>query len=865
MALENGKWRVVKGDCLWNIAKSVYSNAYRWTDIANANGIKQSSPIIYPGQLLTLPNISSSSSSSSSTTSSSATKVTMSWFALDAGTTRSMFATWSFTRDDTDHFEIEWAYDTGAGGWRIGQTGTVTYDAKQTSYTAPDNAKKVRLRVKPIATSSTSDGTTTYAWTNGEWVSSEYNFSNNPPDLPPDPTFSIDSKNVLTIECSNIDEDINATAIEFAIYQDDTYKYNTGTATINFDARYCKYTCTVESGHTYKVRCRGVRDSIYGGWTDFTDNESSNPIAPTEITALRSTVISEQMSKQYAVDIQWSAVDTATSYIVQWVTNIELWDTSQMSSQQTDEDQGTRLLLTDLELGHEYFFRVKSVNDKGTSTDATPVKSVTLGIKPSAPTTYSNVSNCVVGEDLNLYWVHNSQDGSIETQARLYLNITDSAHPEIPATEIYKIIKNEKPDDEKDQTSVYTINTDDPDWATIGEGYIIKWKVQTCGITSEYSDWSIEREVNVYAKPEVSIDIQNLEGQSVEEISKFPFYISVTATPAAQTPISYYVEVVANDAYESADDTGEVKMVNIGDKVYQKYYDPQQNPWRFLVEMTPANIDLENEVSYTINVTVSMNSGLNATSSFPFTVYFNDYFYDVYADITINQETLEANIHPYCYEYQDNEPVLIEGCSLSVYRKEYDGTFTEIATGINNEPNLWVTDPHPSLDYARYRIVAKTDDTGAISFGDIPGIKVGDPNVVLQWAEKWSTFQTAEDGEGLVEPAWAGSMIKIPYNISVSDSKNIDVSLVEYVGRKHPVSYYGTHLGETSSWSVEIPKEDKELLYALRRLAIYTGDVYVREPSGTGYWANITVSYSLKYSDVTVPVTFGITRVEGGM
>ena len=64
---------------------------------------------------------------------------------------------------------------------------------------------------------------------------------------------------------------------------------------------------------------------------------------------------------------------------------------------------------------------------------------------------------------------------------------------------------------------------------------------------------------------------------------------------------------------------------------------------------------------------------------------------------------------------------------------------------------------------------------------------------------------------------------------------------------------------------MSIPKDDKELLYAIRRLAKWKGDVYVREPYGTGYWASISVSYNLKYSDVTVPVSISLTRVEGGI
>jgi hypothetical protein len=168
------------------------------------------------------------------------------------------------------------------------------------------------------------------------------------------------------------------------------------------------------------------------------------------------------------------------------------------------------------------------------------------------------------------------------------------------------------------------------------------------------------------------------------------------------------------------------------------------------------------------------------------------------------------------------------------------------------------------LDFARYRIVAIDDSTGAISYTDIPGYPIGIKSVIIQWDETWGNFQTTSE-EPLQEISWAGSMLKLPYNIDVSDSNSMDVSLIEYVGRSHPVSYYGTQLGIKSTWNVEIIKSDKDTLYGLRRLAIYTGDVYVREPSGTGYWANISVSFGQKHCEMTIPVTLTITRVEGGV
>jgi hypothetical protein len=206
---------------------------------------------------------------------------------------------------------------------------------------------------------------------------------------------------------------------------------------------------------------------------------------------------------------------------------------------------------------------------------------------------------------------------------------------------------------------------------------------------------------------------------------------------------------------------------------------------------------------------------------------------------------------------------LVEGVTLAVYRREFDGSYTELAAGIDNTKNTNVTDPHPALDLARYRIVATVNSTGAVSYSDLPGVPVGETAIIIQWDEDWTQFEATVD-DPPSQPSWSGSLLRLPYNVDVSDSYGMDVSLVKYAGRKRPVTYYGTQLGESSTWNTVIPKDDEETLYALRRLAIWTGDCYVREPSGTGYWANVTVSFSQKHRDVTIPVTLNITRVEGG-
>ena len=408
----------------------------------------------------------------------------------------------------------------------------------------------------------------------------------------------------------------------------------------------------------------------------------------------------------------------------------------------------------------------------------------------------------------------------------------------------------------KMKTSVYALNT-----SAYPEGTQIKWQVRTAGVTKVYGDWSIERVVDIYAKPTLALSVTTLPdgtGDIINTLKSFPFYIHALPGPKTQAPIGYQLKVTANEYYETVDDTGVTKMINKGEDIYSKYFDTTNT---LIVEMSADNINIEADIEYTITCSVTMNSGLTAETSHNFKADWTDVEYNINADVTIDHETLTALIIPFS---EDDNGTLVEDLTLSVYRREFDGTFKEIATDIPNTNSVTVSDPHPALDYARYRIVGKTISTGAVSYHDIPGVEVGGNAVIIQWNEEWSTFDSSDE-YSVEKPAWSGSMLSLPYNISVSDKHDVDTELISYIGRKHPVSYYGTQLGSSSSWNVEIPKDDKDTLYAIRRLAVWTGDVYVREPSGSGYWANISVSYNQTHNGLTIPVTFEITRVEGGI
>ena len=808
-------YTVKKGDTLSEIAVRYGTTVSKLVELNNISD----PDFIIIGQILKLTGTATAEPTNKTS------KANIKIFGLQSDTDRSVYATWTWSKDHTENYQTMWYYDTGDGVWFVGNDSTTEY--KQSVYTAPANATQVKFKVKPISKKHKVNGKETSYWTASWSTEKTFKFNDDTPEKPSTPTIEID-KYQLTVEVNNLDT--KAARVQFQIVKDNNTVFKTGSATVK--TRYASYSCTVDAGAEYKVRCRAYNGTNESEWSDYSNNVETMPAAVSAAPTCKAT-------SETSVYLEWDAVKTATSYEIEYTTKKTYFDGSDRTTK-ISSIEFNHYEKTGLETGEEYFFRVRAVNSKGSSAWS-EIASVIIGKKPVAPTTWSSTTTVVTGEPLNLYWVHNAEDGSSQTYAELelYIGTDKQVHT----------IKNSTEEEEKDKTSVYAVDTSE-----FVEGTVIQWRVRTAGVTKTYGDWSIQRTVDIYAPPTLELSMTDPNGNNIETLTGFPFIVRGLAGPSTQTPTGYHVTVTANESYETVDSIGNTKTVNRGEQVYSKYFDISD---ALLLELSADSMDLENNIPYTIRCVVSMNSGLTTESSIEFTVSWADLEYEPNAEITIDEETLVAHIRPYCEDE-------LADITLAVYRREFDGTFTEIASGIDNDSYTFVTDPHPALDYARYRIVATTKSTGAVSYCDIPGYPVGEKAAIIQWNEAWSNFDTTNDDE-MAQPAWSGSMLKLPYNIDVSDKRQVDVALVEYIGRAHPITYYGTQLGETSSWSMQVPKDDVETLYALRRLSIWKGDVYVREPSGSGYWANVSVSFSQKHREVTIPVMLDITRVEGGV
>ena len=830
----NGSVTVVYGDTLNAIATKYYKQygyssmtSYR-SFLASRNNIKNIN-VIHVGQVIWL-------TGTASTTSSPKKKVTNLTIGQHSLSEREVVARWDFKYEsETDHYVLKWGYSNSRGDYYpldgVNETQTWATFSVPTLPGIPLEDMKVSVSVTPVAKKTTDgNGKESTSWEGEESERVLYQYKKNlPSDVPSAPDVEIEDYK-LTAKVTNIPS--NVTEVEFEVLRDNSLYKKNGILVI---ADQATYTITIEAGGNYRVRCRYINSNGEGEWSPWSGDSTTKPNAPTGIKTCRA-------ESETSVYLAWDAVENATSYDLEYSEKREYLEGSNQTSTQTGI-KSTSYILSGLESGKEYFFRLRAVNSQGES-GWTSVVSVIVGTEPAAPTTWSSTTTVITGETLTLYWVHNSEDGSAQTKAKIELTIDGVTS--------YREIDTASEEEDK-KTMHYAVGT-----SGFVEGATILWRVQTAGATKNYGDWSVQRTAKVYAPPTVSMNLLDYSGSVISMLTSFPLIVSISAGPKTQVPVGYHISIVANSRYETRDNVGLLKIVNEGEEVYSKYIDSSM--YEKALEISAGDVYFANNINYTVKCVLSMDSGLTGDDSRNFTVRWEDVEYAPNAATMIDKDNLTANIMPYC---EDVNGELIDDVTLSVYRREFDGAFTEIMTNLANTRGHFITDPHPALDYARYRIVSRSKSTGAVDYYDMPGIPIGEKAVVIQWAETWQPYEYTEVPKA--QQTWSGSMLKLPYNIDISESNTIDKSLVEYIGRKHPVSYYGTQVGQTQTWNVDIPKTDTETIYALRRLSVWMGDVYIREPSGSGYWANISVSFSQKHLDTVIPVKFSITRVAGGM
>lgn len=883
----------------------------------------------------------------------------------------------SANAEHLDHFAVRWEYNTGDGVWFKASEST-TKDENAT-YSYPSNAILVRCIVSPVS-KTYGEGKATKSYWTAEDTTAEFVVGDSPPAKPSSaPNISIDQNYMLKSTVDNI-SDSRTDALQFELYNGDNRIDGGVVSVVTARATYYR---AVSPGGKYRVRYRAVNyvagTPVYSDWSPYSGETETAPDGVLGVTV--------EVESETTASLKWRAEPTATSYVVEASTDERYFDSSSEVKSQTVTANSA--FMTGLTKGKRWFFRVRAKNSHGESPWSSLVNTV-IGTKPEPPTTWSLTSNAAVGDNLVLYWVHNTEDGSKMVGAEVELIINGVKSTKILTAEQSK----------SDREKIHTYKVDNREYRTGGK---IEWRVRTTGVTKEFSDWSTQRVINIYTPPTVEIrlgegnkpnlfrgvdmftgdwinltdyqvisdrhkghavartkamskgltqkiavkagqkflfsayikssnpndtaiifnaniddDVDNtvtnhdsiavtvyeewtlystgitidkdgyimprlskydtssgpddtylyVSGMDLREqaegghggdgtIRNYPIPFSITARPATQRAVTTHISVIAKDSYEVVSSTGERKTVSADSEVYSRVHVMTDN--ELYQELTPKDITLVNGQSYYLKVSVSMDSGLVAQSQQLLNVRWSgtDYLPDGFVEY--DSKNMSARIRPYCFDLEGNMP---RNVTLTVLRINANGSLTLIGSGIDNDGSAAIVDPHPTLDYARYRVVSTDIVTGLNEYSDLAPLPIHDPAIVIQWDEPWKPY--SKDDQYRPESQIHGSMVRLPYNVDVSEKFNVDTVLTEYIGRKNPVSYYGTQKGVSATWNTDIPKEDKDLIYQLRRLAEYSGDVYVREPNGSGYYASISLSFSIKHRVLVVPISIEVKKVESG-
>lgn len=775
--------------------------------------------------------------------------------------------------------------------WITGSTDD-SCTSKNALYTAPDNALQVRLFVTPIAKKvkkkdATGKEVEVAAWT-AEQRKAFFNVSKVAKPNAGDYTINISSETqssrvILTLSCdiSSEDDDLTKT-IDFQVIENDATIYKTVN---NLNVTLGHVTTTVEAhgNSSYKIRARGkTKYNVYSDWTNFSSSVKTPPVAATTTTSgiqiiTPSTDIEDtssssdgiiadaarysdvRITKLTAYDSTSVLVEFAESkvvddYTIEYTDNKLLYNTNQASSVTAVKSPA---LITSLETGKKWYFRIRGNNEAGSSEWAT-INEIMLGTTPKSPTTWSSSLTGNIDQGITLYWIANSEDNFTPKESELFINIISSDAGKLGVKS--KVIANDKEDGTINDILSYDLGTAIKElFPQIQSTEVsLSWYVRTKGSLDDWSENSTERTINSYALPSLSVGVSGTNDTIVEGAMIFPLSFDCSVYPLTQSVIGCSIEIFATTDYDTADENGTLNHIINGSRIFNRVSNVSRN--YFSIVLQAGDIILENNTTYDYKIIAYMNSGMTATYEGSFTWVVAE------TDINLTHSIIEpmddnytVKILPIC---RNDYLVDIPFVDLSVYRRNVDGTLTTIAEGLPSATNVVVTDMHPALDYSRYRIVGRHRQSGMVAVYDMPYYPNNIPYIVITWDDTSGIFVGTElsDADATV---WSGNVLVLPFNIDITDNYTPDNALVKYVGRKKPVKYDGTQVSHTTTINTDIPKDDIETLELIRKLASWQGDVYIREPTGTGYYASINVSYNIKHLALVIPVTLSITEVEG--
>ena len=530
----------------------------------------------------------------------------------------------------------------------------------------------------------------------------------------------------------------------------------------------------------------------------------------------------------------WAAANSAE---LSWADHKDAWESTAAPSMFLIEDRrASEWNIADLELGKEWFVRVRLLKEDGEKKIYTPysdIVSIDLSSAPSRPQLDLSETIAAKGQDFTASWDYITTDGTPQESAEL-CEVTV-----VEGVTTYTKIQQFGAEQHADlNTSI---------WNTTG---IKRLVVRVKSESGLISPWSEPVAITVAEPLTVAISSTSLETIAVPSdddaettrnqlsLTEMPLEVTVTGAGVGGTTT---VSVVRDEDYH---------VDRPDENTYDGYKDEtiaiesRIGAGQISIDREDLIGTLDDGAQYRIIATVQDSLGQVKETELSFEVHWSHQACEIAPEIAIDHNNQIALIKVPAPTGAD------ESDTFDVYRLSADKPELILEGGAFG--TLYV-DPYPAIgSMGGHRVVSRT----------VNGDYITSNNVVEFYDAGEDDGDTLYSKNVIID--FGGDKVELKYDLDVSSKWTKDFKETKYLGGSvqgdwnAAVSRTGTIAG------VSIPEYEEDVIEAMRRLSVYAGICHVRTPDGSSYSADVQVSETWNHDKAGKVAEFSlsVTRVD---
>lgn len=583
----------------------------------------------------------------------------------------------------------------------------------------------------------------------------------------------------------------------------------------------------LERGRMWYVWARFGADAA---WTNRSYNYimlAVTPVAPTVLAVRRSPQTTDEEGET-TVSVGWSNMWTDSEDIeISWSDNKNAWSSSTapstMTIDETRHGYPIESLITGLELGKTWYFKVKAIYDKWSA--ETQIYSLDLRTKPETPLLSVSSNDVYIHGHIDLSWNYYCED--LSEQGSATVTVTNSNNAEVARLTTGS----------DHSIALY------PDQYDLDADATYTMRVRTVSANGIVSEQSSAVTIHVTGLPEAEIYSTSLATDNI--LDELPLEVEVHGAEDGGEVI-VYIERSKAMFLERPDETKHHGYEGELIAVKQADYDGTVS---FGMEDLRTAFDDGGE--YRIVAKISNEYGTSDPAIVEFTCQWEH-------QALVPEGTLET-------DYDNNIAIITPVAPTGIGEDDVCDIYRLSA----DRPELivqgaeWGTeyvDPYPALGPTYgYRLVTRTaegdytTDEGVLAWLDIDG----------------SVEDITEEPVGYLYGDKAiidfdNDQVEVKWNLDVSHGWSKDFTETQYLGGAVQGDWNAAVSRTASLGTVMLSIDDEETIRKLRRLAVWTGICHVRTPDGSSFPADVQVSETRSYESAGEITEFGleVTRVD---